>query len=84
MLSNQLSNNDFNDICNQSDLSFLPVKEALFITEKNDLIAIGKNDEYKVISLVELAACIQKGHIYLCDKHQVLGNDIEDSCLGSL
>ena len=84
MLSNQLSNNDFNEIFNQSDLSFPAVEEALFITDKNDLIAIGKNDAFKVISQVELAACIQKGHIYLCDKHQVLGNDIEDSCLGSL
>ena len=84
MLSNQLSNNDFNEFFNQSDLSFPAVEEALFITDKNDLIAIGKNDAFKVISQVELAACIQKGHIYLCDKHQVLGNDIEDSCLESL
>ena len=68
MLSNQLSNNDFNEIFNQSDLTFPEVEEALFITDKNDLIAIGKNDAFKVISQVKLTACIQRGHIYFCDK----------------
>ena len=47
MLRNQLSNNDFNEIFNQSDLSFPSVEEVLFITDKNDLIAIRK-DKYEM------------------------------------
>ena len=52
MLSNQISSNDSREIFNQSDLPFPTVKESMLITDKTELIAIGKNNAFKVISQV--------------------------------
>jgi hypothetical protein len=55
----QLSESDFAEIFNQSDLSLLSNNEALFITDEHELIAIGKDNTFKVIYQVELASCVQ-------------------------
>jgi hypothetical protein len=62
-------------IFNQSDMSFPSNDEALFITEEHELIAIGKDNTFKVISEVELASCLQRNHVHMRDRHQVLEND---------
>jgi hypothetical protein len=62
--------------------------EALFFLPESDRIAIGCNDgisnRYKLLSHSDLAGCIQRNHVYLCEHHQVLRTDLEGSCLGSL
>ena len=72
---------------NQPDL-YSTSSEALFFLPESDLIAIGRNDgvsnRYKLLSHSDLAGCIQRNHVYLCEHHQVLRTDLEGSCLGSL
>ena len=62
--------------------------QALFFVPDADLIAIGRNimhsHRYKLLSSAELQSCIQRNHVYLCERHQVLRTDLEGSCLGSL
>ena len=62
--------------------------QALYFVPDADLIAIGRNvmhaHRYKLLSAGELHSCIQRNHIYLCERHQVLRTDLEGSCLGSL
>jgi hypothetical protein len=55
-----------------------------FISDEYAIIAMGKDNPFKVIYQVELASCIQRYHVYMCDKHQILGNDLGDTCLGAL
>ena len=43
------------------------------------MIAIGKDNTFRVISLSELASCDQRNHVYMCDKHQV---DLGETSLG--
>ena len=65
-----------------------PAQEALHLIPETDLIAIGRNDgsshRYKLLSHADLAACIQRNHVFLCEGHQVLRTDLEGSCLGSI
>jgi len=58
--------------------------DALIITPEADLIAVGKNRRYKVLSDADLATCIKRNRVYLCEKHQVLHTDLANSCLGSI
>ena len=60
------------------------INEPLCITDEHELIAIGKDNTFKLISQVELASCVQRNHVYMCDRHQVLENDLADTCLGAL
>ena len=62
----------------------LQTLEALFITDTTDLIAIGSDDSFQILTQTELAGCIQKNHVYQCDKHHIVKNDLSQSCLGSL
>jgi len=68
--------------------SATPLQQALHLRPETDLIAIGQNDgishRYKLLSFADLAACIQRNHVYLCEGHQVLRTDLEGSCLGSI
>ena len=63
-------------------------QEALHLVPETDLIAIGRNDglshRYKLLTHSDLAACVQRNHIFLCEGHQVLRTDLEGSCLGSI
>jgi hypothetical protein len=79
-----------NDVLNQfqNPISSAPNQEALYLLPETDLIAIGQNDgnthRYKLLSFADLAACIQRNHVYLCEGHQVLRTDLEGSCLGAI
>ena len=46
----KLSEADFAEIFKQSDTSFPIHVEARFITDKHELIAVGKDNAFKVIS----------------------------------
>ena len=52
------------------------------------LFVIGRNDSwshrYKLLSHADLAACVQRNHMFLCEGHQVLQTDLEGSCLGAI
>jgi len=69
-------------------MSLTPAQDALYLLPKTDLIAIGRNDglshRYKLLTHADLAGCVQRNHIFLCEGHQVLRTDLEGSCLGSL
>ena len=71
-------------IFDQNDLDYVQTPEALFITDTTDLIAIGSDDSFQILTQTELAGCIQKNHVYQCDKHHIVKNDLSQSCLGSL
>jgi hypothetical protein len=79
-----------NDVLNQfsNPLATSPMLEALYLLPETDFIAIGQNNgnthRYKLLSFPDLAACIQRNHVYLCESHQVLCTDLEGSCLGAI
>ena len=80
-----------NDLISQfsNPMSAVPTsQEALYLLPETDLIAIGRNEgtahRYKLLTHADLAGCIQRNHIFLCEGHQVLRTDLEGSCLGSL
>lgn len=72
------------NIFDQNDLDYTPVPEALFISDTTDLIAIGADDDYHVLTQLDLAGCSKRNHVYLCDKLQVARTDLTQTCLGSL
>ena len=49
-----------------------------------DLIAVGKDHQYKLLGHTDLASCTKLGLNFLCEGRSVLKTDIEDSCLGAL
>ena len=67
-----------------SNLNFPQVEQALFITDSADIISIGTDDDYHVLTQLDLASCTKRNHIYLCDKLQVMRTDLTETCLGSL
>ncbi len=58
--------------------------DALIIIPEMEMIAVGRSDKFKVLSQADLAACIKRNKIYLCEKHQVLHTNLQASCLGSI
>ena len=58
--------------------------EALFINSESNLIAIGPDSKYIILSQADITHCIHKNRIFLCKKHQVLKRNLIDTCLGSL
>ena len=62
--------------------------EGITFKSDSDLIAIGKKigerDQYMLLTSADLAACYQRSHTYICERHQVLRADLEGSCLGAL
>ena len=64
--------------------STLHKNEALFLVAEADMIAIDKDHRYRLLSQSDLAGCIQRNHIYLCDKLQVMRTNVHDTCIGSL
>jgi len=79
-----------NDVLTQfaNPITTAPSQEALYLLPETNLIAIGQNNgnthRYKLLSFADLAACIQRNHVYLCEGHQVLRTDLEGSCLGAI
>jgi len=61
-----------------------PYMEALFIEPEAQFIAVGREKQYKIVSDGELAMCSKRSSMFLCEEHQVLRHDLEQSCLGSL
>ena len=49
-----------------------------------DLIAVGKDHQYKLLGHTDLAGCTKLGLNFLCEGRSVLKTDIEESCLGAL
>ena len=68
----------------QNNTSYDTNSEALFVSEESSLIAIGRDHRFRLTTQADLASCIQRNHVYLCDKHQVLRTDLERNCLGAL
>jgi len=58
--------------------------EALFLDLESDLIAINRDQRYRVLSQADLLGCIKKNHVFLCEKNSVLKTDLGDTCLGAL
>ena len=53
-------------------------------TVNKDLIAVGKQHQYKILGQTDLAACTKLGQNFLCEGRSVLRTDLENSCLGAL
>ncbi len=51
---------------------------------EQDLIAVGKDHQYKLLGHTDLAGCTKLGLNFLCKGQSVLKTDIKDSCLGAL
>lgn len=80
-----LSRSTFDDMFDQNHLDHPQIQEALFITDNSDLIAIDKlTRDFQVLSQTDLANCVQRNHVYLCDKQHVVKHDLSSTCLGSL
>jgi hypothetical protein len=82
ILASELSVIELANIFDQHDLDFKPEEITLSIIDEQEMI--GKNNEFQIISQVKLTGCLQRNHMYLCDKHQVVRTDLEDTCLGAL
>ena len=78
------SQHDLDSIFDQNNLDFPQYPEALFIEDKADLIAIGADKSFQILSQMDLANCVQRNHVYLCDRNTVVKTDLTESCLGSL
>ncbi len=48
------------NIFDQNNLDFKPEEKALFIVDEQNMIAIGEDNEFKMISQVELTGCLQR------------------------
>lgn len=58
--------------------------EALYLVAEADMIAIDVNGRYRLLTQSDLTGCIQKNHIFLCDKLNVLKTNLGETCLSSL
>ena len=67
-----------------NELNFPQHQEALFVTDSTDLIAIDDDKNFQVLTQTDLANCVQRNHVYLCDKQNVVKHELTDTCLGSL
>jgi len=62
---------------------------SLFLIPVAEMIAIGRtsflgSSQFKLISNYDLASCVKRNHIFLCEKHQVLQTNLPGTCLGTL
>lgn len=71
-------------ILQDSTTDFMNKSEALYLVAEADMIAIDSSNKYRLLSNADLAACIQRNHIYLCDKQHVMKTDMAETCIGSL
>jgi len=58
--------------------------EALFIDLPSDMIAINRDQQYRILNQADLAGCLKKNHVFICEKTSVLKTDLGDTCLGAL
>jgi hypothetical protein len=62
---------------------------SLFLVPETEMIDIGRTSmqglaQFKLLSTSDLAGCVKRNHIYLCEKHQVLQTNLAGTCLGAL
>jgi hypothetical protein len=74
----------FTDLTDSPDKPTLFTTDALYLKPEAELIAIGPNSKFKILTQADIAHCRQRNKIYLCDKNHVLRTKLEHSCLGSL
>jgi hypothetical protein len=65
ILKSELSTRDRAGIFDKSKMDFKLDEKALLITDEQNMIATGKENEFQIISQVELTGCLQRNHIYL-------------------
>ena len=58
--------------------------DALIIVPEAEMIAVGRNDRYKIVTQGDLDNCIKRNRVYLCERNQVLHTNLVNSCLGSI
>ena len=58
--------------------------DALIIIPEAEMIAVGRNDRYKILTQGDLDNCIKRNRVYLCERNQVLHTNLANSCLGSI
>ena len=58
--------------------------DALIIVPEAEMIAVGRNDRYKILTQGDLDNCIKRNRVYLCERNQVLHTNLANSCLGSI
>ena len=49
----------------------------------SELLAVGQNHQYKILSQADLIDCEHLGATFLCKGRDVLRSDLEETCLGS-
>jgi len=59
-------------------------QEALFIKPDAEFIAIGAENQYKLLTVSDLSTCIHKNKVYLCDKPNYLRTKLSNSCVGAI
>ena len=58
--------------------------DSLIIVPEAEMIAVGRNDRYKILTEGDLDNCIKRNRVYLCERNQVLHTNLANSCLGSI
>jgi hypothetical protein len=58
--------------------------DSLIIIPEAEMIAVGRNDRYKILTQGDLDNCIKRNRVYLCERNQVLHTNLANSCLGSI
>ena len=58
--------------------------DALYLVPDSDMIAISGDESFRLVSQADLAGCIQRNHIFLCESQHVLRTNLSETCLGSL
>jgi len=58
--------------------------EALYLEADADMIAIDGDSNFRLLAQSDLAGCIQRNHVFLCEQQHVLRTNLTETCLGSL
>ena len=69
---------------NPARAQFASSSEALYLDMDSDLLAINSAHQYLIITQTDLLSCLKRGHVYLCDKSNILRTDLGETCLGAL
>ncbi len=80
----EISKSAYEELFDQNHLDYEQPQEALFMADTADLFAINNENNFQVLTQTDLANCVQRNHVYLCDKQHVVQHDLVGTCLGSL
>ncbi len=78
------TNEDLLPELDPSRAKFSSSSQALYLDMDANMIAINKDHQYKIVTDADLAGCLQRNHVFLCEQNNVLRTDLRDTCLGSL